>query len=631
MMAKVVRWLIGVFVWLLIVGLTATSTLLSTSVYAQEGIQLYLGQPDVSAFPLVAVPLRAVDGRGAPVTDLSRLSLRENGIPLEYELTTVPLGLDVTFVIDANATIETDDDGTTLTRREKVIESIGQFAGQYMAADGLDRASVLVPDAAGINGRFFVQDNLNPIPFAQAVTAYEPETLADTPLNAMLAVAIERVAQAEDGRFRAILLYTDGGQLAQQLDYAALTEQAQAAGVTIYAAILGADADANEIDNVSRLVAPTGGAYVHMPAARDAEPIFQVWQAAANQTRIVYQSLQIENGRYPITINLDSARASAELELNFAAPEVSIQLPQTEFVRSGNAYDMPLADLEPKLIEVPVLIRWPDGVARPLTAVALLAGGPDGQTNTIAELQPDDEGWIRLEWDVQFLRQGGYELAVKVADSLGYEADSEPVRVILRLERPIPPTPTPQPSPTPGTAVPQPVPIVSTKRLVLALGLSLLAGLVAAVLLWRRWRRRRTDDGVLGSRGEESPVRNGSLLTDSQLANLPLADLQTRQLAALEDEQTAVLLPLAGDNVTIGRDETVAQLVLDDKSVGRLHARIRWRNGRYWLYDEGSAGGTTLNFERLGLAPHPLQDGDQIQMGRLRLRFRMGVEFEEEE
>lgn len=592
-----------------------------TAVHAQEGVQLYLGQPDVSAFPLVAVPLRAVDGRGAPVADLSRLSLRENGIPLEYELTTIPLGLDITFVIDANATIETDDDGRTITRREKVIESIGQFAAQYMDAGGKDRVSVLVPDAAGVNGRFFIQDNFNPIPFAQAITAYEPETLAETPLNAMLGVAIERAAQAEDTRFSAILLYTDGGQLAQQLDYASLVGQAQAAGVTIYTAILGAEADANEIDNVSRLVAPTGGAYVHMPAADDAEPIFQVWQAESSQTRIVYQSLQIENGRYPITVNLGSVRAATELVLNLSAPEVFIQLPQTEFVRSGNTFDTPLAELQPTTIEVPVFIRWPDDVARPLTAVALLAGGPDGQTNTIAELQPDDEGFIRLEWDIQFLRAGGYELAVKVADSLGYEADSEPVQVILRLDRPEPPTPMPLPSPTPGTAVPQPVPIVSTRRLVLALGWSLLASLVAAVLLWRRWRRKR-GDGVMGNRGE---------LADSPLANLPLANLQTRPPAALEDEQTNILLPLSGDNVTIGRDEAAAQLVLGDKSIGRLHARIRWRDGRYWLYDEGSAGGTTLNFDRLGLAPRPLQDGDQVQMGRLRLRFRLGVEFEEEE
>jgi hypothetical protein len=542
-------------------------------------------------------------------------------------------------VIDANATIETDDDGRTITRHEKVIESIGQFAAQYMDAGGKDRVSVLVPDAAGVNGRFFIQDHLNPIPFAQAITAYEPETLAETPLNAMLGVAIARAAQAEDaptesgrsvrprsGRFPAILLYTDGGQLAQQLDYASLVGQAQAAGVTIYAAILGAEADANEIDNVSRLVAPTGGAYVHMPAAGDAEPIFQVWQAESSQTRIVYQSLQIENGRYPITVNLGSARAATELVLNLSAPEVFIQMPQTEFVRSGTAFDTPLAELQPTTIEVPAYIRWPDGVERPLTAVALLAGGPDGQTNTIAELQPDNEGLLRLEWDVQSLREGGYELAVKVADSLGYEADSEPVQVILRLDRPEPPTPMPLPSPTPGTAVPQPVPIVSTRRLVGALGLSLLAGLVAAVLLWQRWQRRKGEE-VKGGRGEPADLP----LANSTLADLPLADSQTRLLAALEDEQTNILLPLTSDNVTIGRDETAAQLVLGDKSIGRLHARIRWRDGRYWLYDEGSAGGTTLNFDRLGLAPRPLQDGDQVQMGRLRLRFRLGVEFEEEE
>jgi hypothetical protein len=600
----------------LVVGLTA--------VQAQESVQLYLGQPDISAFPLVAVPLRAVDGAGAPVTDLSRLSLRENGIPLEYELTTVPLGLDITFVIDANTTIETDDDESTVTRREKVIESIGQFASQHMDSRGTDRVSVIVPDVAGINGRFFVQDNLNPIPFAQAITAYRPEVLADTPLNGMLELAIRRASQAEDGRFPVVMLYTDGGQLAEQLDYDALVQQAQVAGVTIYAAILGADANASEVDNVNRLVTPTGGAYVHMPTAGDADPLFQVWQEESNQTRIVYQSLQIENGRYSITINLGSTRAATELVLNLIAPEVSIEIPQTEFTRTGDAFDTPLTELKPTTIEVPILIRWPDEIPRPLTAVALLAGGPDGQTNTIVEMQPDEEGWVRLEWDVQSLREGGYELAVKVADTLGYEADSEPVQLVLRIDRPEPPTPTLWPSPTPGTAVPEPVPIVSTRRLVIALGLSLLAGVVASILLWRRWRRSRG----AGEQGGEGDDINSD---DLQPATLPLATLETRIPAALEEEQTGILLPLLSDNVTIGRDESVADLILNDRSAGRLHARIRWRDGRYWLYDEGSANGTILNFDRLGLSPRPLQDGGQIQMGGLRFFFRLGVEFEEEE
>jgi predicted component of type VI protein secretion system len=75
-------------------------------------------------------------------------------------------------------------------------------------------------------------------------------------------------------------------------------------------------------------------------------------------------------------------------------------------------------------------------------------------------------------------------------------------------------------------------------------------------------------------------------------------------------------------NVTIGRDPEAVDFVLNDASVSRLHARIHGdaREG-YWLHDEGSAGGTYLNFERLGLAPHRLEHGDVIQFGRVMFRF----------
>jgi hypothetical protein len=75
-------------------------------------------------------------------------------------------------------------------------------------------------------------------------------------------------------------------------------------------------------------------------------------------------------------------------------------------------------------------------------------------------------------------------------------------------------------------------------------------------------------------------------------------------------------------NVTIGRDAAAVNIVLDDSSISRLHARIHGdaREG-YWLHDEGSAGGTYLNFERLGLAPRLLEHGDVIQFGRVMFRF----------
>jgi hypothetical protein len=84
-------------------------------------------------------------------------------------------------------------------------------------------------------------------------------------------------------------------------------------------------------------------------------------------------------------------------------------------------------------------------------------------------------------------------------------------------------------------------------------------------------------------------------------------------------------IPVAGGNVAIGRDPNLAQIVLSDKSVSRLHARIMESNGVYRLYDEGSASGTYRNFERVGLTPQPLSDNDDVHIGRVHLRFRLAA------
>jgi hypothetical protein len=112
--------------------------------------------------------------------------------------------------------------------------------------------------------------------------------------------------------------------------------------------------------------------------------------------------------------------------------------------------------------------------------------------------------------------------------------------------------------------------------------------------------------------GEETPPAGGS--TEPLRAVLePLP----------EDAAGAAALSVPHDNVTIGRAADDVDLVLEDKSVSPLHARIRRRGGSFWLYDEGSEQGTLLNYERLGLAPRELHDGDEIQLGRVRLRFRL--------
>ena len=55
--------------------------------------------------------------------------------------------------------------------------------------------------------------------------------------------------------------------------------------------------------------------------------------------------------------------------------------------------------------------------------------------------------------------------------------------------------------------------------------------------------------------------------------------------------------------------------------VSRRHARIHKQKSQYFIEALGSANGTFLNGQRLTpYLPHPLHDGDELQLGRVRIQ-----------
>src|SRR5690606_3408722 len=69
----------------------------------------------------------------------------------------------------------------------------------------------------------------------------------------------------------------------------------------------------------------------------------------------------------------------------------------------------------------------------------------------------DEDGRLRLEWDISELDEGTYTLAVEVVDSLERATRSEAVEVTIEVIRPEPPTAaedTPTPTATPVSAFP---------------------------------------------------------------------------------------------------------------------------------------------------------------------------------
>jgi len=573
---------------------------------AREALGVRITAVDTGDFPTVRVRVLTTGPGSAPAGDLSRLLLRENGVPIpEATLSSVPAGIDLALVIDANVDFHVADAAGGATRREKVVVAVGRFAEGSMSAGGRDRVSIIAPDASRLEPLFLIADATTPDALSAAVAAFDFAPPADqplraTPLQAMLTAALDHLAgQADDGRFQAILLYTDAGRIGGQLDATALATAAQTAGVPIYVAILGAEASPDEMANAAALTEPTNGRTIHMPTPEAADPLYELFAAQSNQTEMAYISALRANGTQQVAVNLGNVRDTATFELALAAPEVTLDLP-TAIRRVGNAVDTPLALLQPAALSLAAVVGWPDDLPRQLTEVTLRV---DGAVQPQAAIpQPGPTGRIPLVWDISERDAGDYVLTVEVADALGFRVTSAPVTVTIAVARPQPATPTVVPTP----AAPAATPARDAGRFwPLAL---LLPAALLAVWAIRRARRRKGAPPPSPAAPPPRPAARGEFV--------PLLEW------AEGDRREQI--ELLADNVTLGREPNEVDIVLADAGVSRLHARIRRDDGgQYWLYDEGSATGTFLNHEPLGLAPRPLQDGDTVQLGRLSLRFRL--------
>ncbi len=102
------------------------------------------------------------------------------------------------------------------------------------------------------------------------------------------------------------------------------------------------------------------------------------------------------------------------------------------------------------------------------------------------------------------------------------------------------------------------------------------------------------------------------------LAVEPAEPTQPGRYIEIQGPERALLIPLAGEAVHIGRGLS-AGLRLDDNSVSRRHAILVPRPAGARILDDRSANGTFVNGRRVQQAE--LSNGDVIVLGRVVLRF----------
>jgi hypothetical protein len=620
----------------LLLGLTLTVPVVAQN----EGARLFIAEVQISEFPVITLNLLAIDPENRIIADYSSLVLLEDERTIsDFDTESIDIGTDLFIVLDADTTIEQSDEAGGQTRRENVRDSIIRYANFFMDPMQLDRVTLIVPE--GQDARILDKPGLSfPNEVINAVNFYETGELSEPALDRLMQVALDQAALSkEEGRSQAILLFTDAGQLDQQLDLDLWAEASREAGIAAYVAILGTRADTDEIAHAARLVEPNGGAYAHMPEPQRADDLYSIIQSRAERMRVSYRSQLNQSGTHTLSAQLDGARSEESFELLVEPPEVTLAVDNSRPIhRVATQPDTPIEQMEPAHQPLVAQVSWPDEHPRNLESSMLLLNGTEMPVqNTILS----DDGLLTFDWDIRFLDEGIYDVQVQVVDELELSSISDPLPLEIIIDRPgVLPSPPPPTEPSP-LVIDVPELELGTdpvNYLLIAGGVGLfLVFLVILIIIFVLLRRRsRTEATPSGQTIEPiaAPPNLQIQSTDSAqnyepgvtYIRPPDFDPEGNIEAFLEvleyAQEHESLIPLSGNNISLGRDAKRSQIVFQDRSVSRLHARIIKSQDSYRIYDEGSSSGTYVNYEKLGLSPQALNDQDRIHLGRVHLRFR---------
>jgi hypothetical protein len=347
----------------------------------------------------------------------------------------------------------------------------------------------------------------------------------------------------------------------------------------------------------------------------DAAGLAAVWARIAGfreHALVRYTVPQAASGTVPVEVSLlnnRDVRATTEVAISTAAPNIVINLP-----RESRSLTLPDLD-EPVSLQLSAAVSWLDGQQRDVTAAQLLVNG-----EVAADIPVDRLDSFTVA--IPNLAFGDNRLEVVATDSQGLTSASAPVVITV----------------TQGdqAQVPEALqPGGLSFNWIWLLGLLALLGLaVAGFWLWRnraaapaadssRRRRRRppqaypavpTPQEGVNTTGEVDFMNTGVYESPFVMAHLEVVDAQT----IMPDELT-----LGDAEVRIGRSPAQTQIAFrDDITVSRYHAVLRLEGNRYRIYDAGSTSGTYVNGRQIPEYGLQLSDGDDIQLGAVRLRYR---------
>jgi hypothetical protein len=619
------------------------------SASAQSGFTAVLTPPNTSNFPHLSTYLDVHDPSGGFVHALTPqdVSIQEDGVSLPVtEMVEQTPGVQFVIAITPGASFNIRDTMGT-SRFEYLLQGMlaGRWASQPAGVDDFSLLTMGGPQLTHTSSPSSLLTELETYTQTETNTVPNLEVLA-----AGLQVASDPTPRP--GMERAILFITPPQETDVSLGLQSIISSASQQNIHIYVWLVAAPEvfTSPGVDPLRSLADQTHGAFFafsHDEAVPDLETILEPLRYVY---QLRYESQVASPGAHQVIAQVTTASGLVisppqPFTLDLQAPVPTLLNPPDKIVRTyasqptpGNA---PVSTvLEPLEQVLNIQVAFPDGYNHSLTLIRLYVDGAVAAENA----QPP---FNRLVWDLRpYTQDGVHTLVVEATDNLGLVGKTAETSVSISV-----------PSPVQGmfiaVANKKPlllgaVAVVSTSVLVLVL---ILGGRIRPRLhpgqvrngVNRTEKTRRVGyqqvlhqpkDPVihppentapampmrepLHSKGwfERLPwVRHEEVLAPARAYLIPLVGF---------DEPTIPIpLQITADDISLGSDPHLANLVITDPSIERLHARIHLDGKLFLLIDAGTVAGTWVNYEQVASTGTHLRHMDIIHLGRIGFRFQL--------
>lgn len=604
---------------------------------AQGTAKATLSQLNTKAFPQISSYLRLFDGEGNFVHDLSDEDIMvledERAIPVS-ELNELHQGSQFVVAINVGPSFSIRD-VNGVSRYEHIEIALSEWIDTYPSSSR-DDLSVVIND--GPEGLHFNR----PVDWLESLKAYEPNfEIAIPSLNVLtraINIASDPTIQADMGRGVLFITPLPGQESLAALP--SLLSIARDQGVRIYIWLVSSRAyfDSNSAEQLRDFASQTGGKLFPYSGEEPLPNVNSYVDPLRYIYSLTYQS-QITSGEshqmmvVVDTNNIETRSQPIEFTLSVQPPNPIFLSPPMEIFRQSAIENSSTDKIEysPKVQSIEILVEFPDSKPRRIERTTLYVDGEIADENTTP---PYDQ----FEWDLSdYSHETSTLIQVEAVDTLGLSGISLEHEVKIRVQ---------QPSQSVGGILKENAPTIAAFVVALAGGI-LLFVLIIAGKIQPKSVGRLTSRGRLKP-GKDSKVEKLDPVTQpipsvetskqqgiSRLVNRipwPKRAEGTREQAKAylefrsntKRDEEGQRIPLSQPELTLGSDASQAMVVLDDNSVGPLHARLRKsKEAQFVISDEGSVAGTWVNFEPIDEQNTRLNHGDIIHIGRVCFCFKL--------